>query len=96
MAARGSKNIDSGLNPALPHKKKKRPRPKVLEGSKWTYFGHFSGWCHFHIVTNQKRDGALWVELMASCDRETRFWIPWEDLDDPIKGWHTGWVKDET
>ena len=77
----------------LEHSNKRRRRPPNLTGSKWTFFNHPSGWCHFHIITNEKRDLVLWIELMASCDRETRFWIPWDELAVPGKGWLEGWIR---
>lgn len=96
MSSGDFKKFDTGLTDNFTQKRKRRPKPKVLEGSKWTYFDHATGWCHFHIVTNQKRGDKLWVELMASCERETRFWLPWDHLADPERGWHMGWVKKET
>ncbi len=70
-------------------KKKKQVFPHLL-GSKWTARQKTLGWRHFQVV-NRKQEGRwLFAELVASCDRQTRFWINAQQLKERDL-WQPGW-----
>jgi tryptophan-rich hypothetical protein len=67
------------------------PRGRVI-GSKWTSRTEREGWVHFHVITLSHDEGGDRVELAASCERKTRFWVDLEELKNP-GAWAPGWVK---
>ncbi|MCA2960598.1 MAG: TIGR02450 family Trp-rich protein [Silvanigrellales bacterium] len=67
------------------------PRGRVI-GSKWTSRTEREGWVHFHVITLSHDEGGYRVELAASCERKTRFWVDLEELKNP-GAWAPGWVK---
>lgn len=68
-------------------KKQKFPH---LVGSKWTSHHTTWGWRHFQ-VTNRKDEGQwVFAEMVASCDRNVRFWLNAEQLKDRSL-WEPGW-----
>ena len=68
------------------------PRGRVI-GSKWTSRTEREGWVHFHVITLSHAEGGDRVELAASCDKTTRFWIELDELKNP-SAWAPGWVKE--
>ncbi|NJK99586.1 MAG: TIGR02450 family Trp-rich protein [Spirulinaceae cyanobacterium RM2_2_10] len=68
-------------------KKQKFPH---LVGSKWTAQQETLGWRHFQVV-NRKNEGRwVFAELVASCDRQARFWINAHQLKERDL-WQPGW-----
>ena len=48
------------------------------------------GWRHFQVANRKNEDGFVFAELVASCDRDTRFWVNAKALRDRAQ-WRPGW-----
>ncbi len=48
------------------------------------------GWRHFQVINRKNEDGFVFAELVASCDRNTRFWVNAKALKDRDQ-WRPGW-----
>jgi len=68
---------------------KKAKYPHLL-GSKWTSMQRTWGWRHFQVANRKNEDGFVFAELVASCDRDTRFWVNAKALRDRAQ-WRPGW-----
>ncbi|MEB3232621.1 MAG: TIGR02450 family Trp-rich protein [Leptolyngbyaceae bacterium] len=66
-----------------------------LVGSKWTAVGKMWGWRHFQVVNRKNQDQWVFAEMMASCDRQVRFWINAQLLKDRSL-WQPGWRSLDT
>ncbi|HAG83166.1 MAG TPA: TIGR02450 family Trp-rich protein [Cyanobacteria bacterium UBA12227] len=68
-------------------KKQKFP---YLIGSKWTAIQKTWGWQHFQVVNRQNQGQWVFAEMVASCDRNVRFWLNANQLKDRSL-WQPGW-----
>lgn len=63
-------------------------------GSKWTAMETTFGWRHFEVVSKQKGGKDWFLELVATCDQNTRFWLNSHNLKDRER-WSMGWLQKE-
>lgn len=64
-------------------------------GSKWTAMETTFGWRHFEVISKQKGGNKNWfLELVATCDQNTRFWLNAQNLKDRER-WSMGWLQKE-
>jgi len=68
-------------------KNKKFP---YLVGSKWTAQQKTWGWRHFEVVNRKNQGKWVFAELVASCDKNVRFWINAQQLKDTDL-WQPSW-----
>ena len=68
-------------------KKQKFP---YLVGSKWTAMQKTWGWRHFQVVNRQNQGEWVFAEMVASCDRNVRFWLNAKQLKESSL-WQPGW-----
>jgi tryptophan-rich hypothetical protein len=70
----------------------KRQKFPHLLGSKWTTTDNAWVWRHFQVVNRSKQGKWIFVEMVASCDSNVRFWVNAEKL---FKGsnWLSGWCS---
>jgi len=71
-------------------KRKSQRKWPHLVGSKWTARQPRWGWRHFHAINRQTLGKRVFVELVATCDAQTRFWIEARQLQDR-QLWQPGW-----
>eukprot|EP00897_Mesotaenium_endlicherianum_P003903 jgi/Mesen1/3540/ME000198S02744 len=63
-----------------------------IRDSKWTALEQTFGWRHFRIES-KKRQGKEWfVEMIATCDENARFWVNMQNLKDRER-WSMGWLQ---
>lgn len=74
---------------------KKHENKNLAVNAKWTSSKDVQGWRQFRICGRRYDEfGALWLELMAVCDRNARLWIPASDLIPEKESpglWNPGW-----
>ncbi len=69
---------------------KKQKYPHLI-GSSWTARQTTWGWRHFQVV-NRKQEGKwVFVEMVASCDPQVRFWLNAQQLQER-ELWSPGWL----
>lgn len=62
-------------------------------GSKWTALETTFGWRHFIVHTKQRGSAKDWfLEMVATCDKNTHFWINSKNLKDRGR-WSMGWLQ---
>lgn len=59
--------------------------------SNWTAEPPRAGWRHYRISGRRYEAEALFLEMMAVCDRKVRLWVPAEELKDAAQ-WKPGWL----
>lgn len=68
-------------------------RVERLVGSKWTAMEPTFGWRHFRAESRKRGLGNEWfVEMVATCDGATRFWVNAGNLKDRER-WTMGWIQ---
>ncbi|KAI5072390.1 hypothetical protein GOP47_0012496 [Adiantum capillus-veneris] len=75
------------------HAKNRVDIPRIV-GSKWTAMEKTFGWRHFEVACKQKGGRDWFLELVATCDPETRFWLNAKNLKDR-EMWSMGWLQKE-
>ncbi|KAH7388451.1 hypothetical protein KP509_16G076400 [Ceratopteris richardii] len=65
--------------------------PRIV-GSKWTAMEKTFGWRHFEVASKQKQGKDWFLELVATCDSSTRFWLNAQNLKDRER-WSMGWLQ---
>lgn len=68
---------------------KKQKFPHLL-GSKWTAKQETLGWRHFQVANRKNQGEWVFAEMVASCDRQVRFWINAKQLKNRDL-WEAGW-----
>eukprot|EP01018_Ginkgo_biloba_P038759 Gb_28552 [translate_table: standard] len=62
-------------------------------GSKWTAMEATFGWRHFIVHSKQRGLAKEWfLEMVATCDKNTHFWINSKNLKDR-DSWSMGWLQ---
>eukprot|EP00252_Welwitschia_mirabilis_P010420 TRINITY_DN23691_c0_g1_i1.p1 TRINITY_DN23691_c0_g1~~TRINITY_DN23691_c0_g1_i1.p1 ORF type:complete len:220 (-),score=26.35 TRINITY_DN23691_c0_g1_i1:227-886(-) len=74
------------------HKKNPVALHRIV-GSKWTALETTFGWRHFIVHTKRRGTGKEWfLEMVATCDKNTHFWIHAKNLKDRDR-WSMGWLQ---
>jgi len=68
---------------------KKQKFPYLL-GSKWTACQRTLGWRHFQVINRKNQGEWVFAEMVASCDKNARFWVNAQQLKDRNL-WTPGW-----
>ncbi|MCO5611233.1 hypothetical protein L7F22_065484 [Adiantum nelumboides] len=75
------------------HAKNRVDIPRIV-GSKWTAMEQTFGWRHFEVASKQKEGKDWFLELVATCDVDTRFWLNAKNLKER-EMWSMGWLQKE-
>lgn len=62
----------------------------IRVGSAWTAQEPLWGWRHFQVKNIQRRDRFTFVEMVAVCDPQVRFWLNAQQLRNRTL-WQPGW-----
>ncbi|GBG69981.1 hypothetical protein CBR_g4809 [Chara braunii] len=73
-----------------------KKNPLFLErivDSKWTALERTFGWCHFRVESKKQQAKGIWyLEMVATCDPASRFWVNAQNLRDRDR-WAMGWLQ---
>lgn len=74
------------------HKRNPVPNAARIVGSKWTAMARTLGWRHFTAVERRKQGKDSYVLLVATCDEDTKLWVPTKMLKERSQ-WASGWLQ---